>query len=214
LIASGLTIVLLLVASSAARRALARANILVPLLTAGGLVLAYTAAAASGSPHLKYGFMRDYVAPMALLTVVALGLLSAVRRDGRAGLFRAGVSLLLLCTVGLMMLRPVAGSVLPQFALGGVSYSASCAGDTCGFTAAVVDRAGRPVDIATDTVYRKSCGGRTEEGVATLETIRLDRSACSSIFLVPAATGLYQTPEPIAHIDQPAIPAPDALTHR
>jgi len=206
LVAAGLSIMLLLVSSPSARAAILRPQLLVPLLTAGGLVLAYTSAAAAGSPHLRYGFMRDYIAPMTLLLMVALGLLAAVRDSGEVGRFRAAAWVLLISTFGLMGLRPIAGNPLPQFAFGGVAYTANCTETDCGFSVAATNLSGQPVVIAPDTVYGKTCGAQTEWDVADIAMIRLDRGKCTSIVLIPAVTGLYETPDPTRDVGQPVIP--------
>jgi hypothetical protein len=47
------------------------AEFFLPLLVATGLITGYVSSAASGSPHLKYGFVRDFMAPTWCLALTA-----------------------------------------------------------------------------------------------------------------------------------------------
>jgi len=202
LVAAALVVALLLVFTGGARRALPRADILFALLTAGGVLLAYTAAAPSGSPHLRYGFSREYLLPMVLLVMAAAALASA----GKPRVIASTIGGLVLVVLALMGLRPLAANALPQYELSKAAYAADCGPANCSFAISAYNRLGQPVAISPLTIYAKQCGDQLTQGVADLDQVAYDPRTCRSIELVPAVTGLAETPNPTQYLTEPPVP--------
>jgi hypothetical protein len=193
--------------SGAARRALLRPPVLLALLIGGGVIVAYTGAIPSGAPHLRHGFMRDYVVGMVLLEMVLFALVAAAWPDGGARRARpqGPVALALFGTLVLagMLGRQVSSNFLPDQALARLAYTPICNDDECRFTLVASNRAGRPVPLPTTTVAFTDCGGMREVRIAPLEAITFDKARCSDINLVPAVIGYVDAPVGFDHIAEP-----------
>lgn len=212
LVAAGLAICAMLAGSPAARRAVLRPAVLFPLLAAGGALFAYTAGVPSGSPHLKFGFMRDYVAPMVLLFMAMCGLVAALPAAedaavvARARRWSWGVlSGFVVVVIALMAARPFSGNFLPAYAISDFTYLSQCTDEACRFSARVINKNGTPITVPGVTVFVKQCDGREIAGVADLDAVTYDPRACNALILLPAVTGLFQTPGPADHINGPDV---------
>ena len=171
-------------------------GILFAVVTAGGLVLAYVSGAPSGSPHLKYGFFRDFVPPLILLTSAFIGALAVQRaEDGRTG----GVLLLSLLVYfvmlfGLTALRPVglpplAASQVERFEIG-----SSCAGGQCTFRLEALGFSGTTLPHG-DLVYVTCSGDPQFRPIWRLSELKTNAGQCPRVTIVPLASGLLYTPE-------------------
>lgn len=214
LVGAAVAIVVAVVGSAAARRALFRPLVLFPLLVAGGAIAAYTAGVPSGSPHLRYGFMRDYLAPMVLLFMAMCALLCAppVTEDA-ATIPRArqrswsALGVFVVVVISLIGARPFAGNFLPGYAIADFTYVAQCTGDACRFSSRAVNENGASMAVPDATVFIKQCGGQEIAGVTTLGAVTYDPRACDALVLLPAVAGLFQTPGPADQINGPGVGA-------
>ena len=166
------------------------------VLAAGGTILAYVSGAPSGSPHLKYGFFRDFIAPMMLLICAFVAALATQRAtDGRWGA-RLIVPLVVFFAVlvGLTALRPVG---LPQLTGAHVSQfriSSTCEGGVCSFGLAALDGGGETLPY-NDLAY-VTCEYRPmEKPVQRVSELRIPTADCPHVSIVPLAAGVLYTPE-------------------
>lgn len=166
------------------------------VLAAGGTVLAYVSGAPSGSPHLKYGFFRDFIAPMMLLICAFVAALATQRAtDGRWGA-RLAVPLVVFFAVlvGLTALRPVG---LPQLTSAHVSQfriSSSCEGGVCSFGLAALDGGGEALPY-NDLAY-VTCENRPmEKPLQRVSELQVEAADCPHVSIVPIAAGVLYTPE-------------------
>ena len=144
-------------------------RLLVELTTAATvLVLGYTASTMTGSPHLRYGFARDYLLPALLVTIVAVALASAglwlllTRRSKRA---ISGESIFVVLAIA-GSVAMVAGAAyarangIPRLEgrqLGPISYLAHCDASQCVVSLDAATPAGEPVGIPGASVLTFGC---------------------------------------------------------
>ena len=173
------------------------------MLTAGGLVLAYASGAPSGSPHLKYGFFRDFIPAMVLLTTVFVALLARQRvaeRDSASTLLPLIVFFMVV--VSLTALRPVglpriAGSEVSRFEI-----SSTCDGGQCGFELTARDAAGETMPY-NDLAYVTCQNGSDFAKTLKLSELRVSSADCASVSVIPVASGLVYTPEGDGFLREP-----------
>jgi hypothetical protein len=55
------------------------------------------------------------------------------------------------------------------------------------------------------TVFIKLCDGHEIAGVTNLDAVTYDPRTCTGLTLLPAVAGLFQTPNPTAHIIGPDL---------
>ncbi|HEY1092019.1 MAG TPA: hypothetical protein VGE47_13075, partial [Burkholderiaceae bacterium] len=171
-------------------------GILFAVLAAGGLVLAYVSGAPSGSPHLKYGFFRDFVPALILLTSAFIAALAVQRaEDGRA----AGALLLSLLVYfvmlsGLTALRPIG---LPQLAgthVARFEIASSCSAGPCTFTLAAFGASGETLPY-DDLVYVTCSGDPKFQPIWRLAELQASAAQCPRVGILPLASGLPHTTE-------------------
>ena len=143
-------------------------------IAAGGITIAYTASSLAGPSHLKYGFVREYLLPAALIGVVAVVLACSrawlvVRARGSVRVGRVGASPEFRIAaggvvVGLAMIATVSIARehgLPRVTsrhLGTVSYEATCRGETCRVVVDAVDVNGAPISLPESSTLTFGCG--------------------------------------------------------
>lgn len=192
-----------------ARRHWPPLDALVALVAAALLIVGYTASIAAGGPHLRYGFVRDFIAPAALLCYSAarLGLLAhqSWRRHGFSALPMAGA-------LSLVVLATLPGFVLPRVGPHLVDYqlssSSTCAaGISVGCTLEVEgrDESGRVHGLNGNTIVRVTCAGQVPASLVVgaempREVLRhIDEcestGASVSIGYLPVMAGFSHTPE-------------------
>lgn len=198
----------------ALQRRLPPYDVLVAVLTAGALVLGYTANPIAGGAHLKYGFVRDFTAPAALLLYAAgravVVLLRTRRQDGVRSSTSHPLALAVVAALGVFALVP--GQVLPRvgpvLSDFGLSSDSSCLQDrTAGCTLDLVgqDVSGAEVDLRDRVIMASICDGLpgpifVSDGVLPDEVAEADRSCRaaggeSEINYKPVELGVFQTPD-------------------
>lgn len=206
--------------------------VLFALLMAGGLILGYSAGLPSGSPHLKYGFFRDFIAPMLLLGMVVIALFPALAtsesdvRPVRGAFLRQGALATVMVafagsTLMLMALRPVGLPRLEGYHLEDVAMKVECADDACGVRSSARNIRGEDVALPDVGLLYLRCGGDESLRVMDVDEISIDPSGCSQPVMagfMPAALGQVATPEersflyenllPIVEEAERRIPAP------
>ncbi|HSF61879.1 MAG TPA: hypothetical protein VLA69_09305, partial [Gaiellaceae bacterium] len=142
---------------SAASKRVREIRLLLEMTVASvGIVLGYSASTMTGSPHLRYGFARDFLLPALLTGVVAISLVSAAlwlllsRR--RAGRFSPEFGFVVLAVVGgaaiVVVLVMARASGLPRIEsrqLGPIEYTASCRGAVCDISLTAETTSGRSI---------------------------------------------------------------------
>jgi hypothetical protein len=209
---AALVVVLSAAAVLAARRRMLPVDVVVAFLVAGGLVLGYTANPIAGGAHLKYGFVRDFTAPAALLLYAAgrgVVHVQAERVARRLTLPPAPVVALL--TVGAVLALvpgqwlPRVGPVLVDVALAPNSSCLTTPTAGCTLDAVGVDASGDVIDLRDRVVLAASCNGILLPAYVTDGTlprpVAADAEACraqggrAAITFRPVELGVYQTPE-------------------
>jgi hypothetical protein len=148
-------------------------------IAATGIVLGYVASTISGSPHLRYGLVRDFLLPALLTSVAAAGLLGAglwlaLSRIGpirvppttiRLSTETVLVVLAFVLSVGIVTGAAVARSQgLPRIEsrkLGPVEYTATCRGSSCDVDVAAVTVSGNSISIPEPSTLTFGCGSDT-----------------------------------------------------
>lgn len=199
------------------RRVTVPPDVWIAVLAAGGLVLGYTANPIAGGAHLKYGFVRDFTAPAALL-LYAAARTAVLALEQRAscpspaadpGRRRAMTAALL--TGAALALVP--GYALPRLGAEVVDYVLvegpnSCAADLRAGCMLEVDGVapdeGRR-EVSDRLVLRYECGtsvlGVDLSSGRLPETVDEAREECDAageqlrVAFVPVELGLHQTPE-------------------
>jgi hypothetical protein len=171
-------------------------GVLFAILGGGGLVLAYVAGAPSGSPHLKYGFFRDFVPALILLTCAFIGALAAQRaEDGRTtGALVVPLLVYFVVLFGLTALRPVG---LPQFSEALVArfeIASSCSAGDCAFSLRALGASGEALPY-NNLVYVSCAGDPQFRPIWRLTELRADAAHCLRVAIVPLASGLLYAPE-------------------
>ncbi|MBK8086363.1 MAG: hypothetical protein IPK28_22470 [Devosia sp.] len=163
-------------------------------VTGGGLVLAYVSGAPSGSPHLRYGFFRDFIPPLVLLTTAFVGVLAVWRDEMRRSTVPlvAALAVFFVTTLLFTGLRTVG---LPR--IGGPDIArfetiSSCIGGKCAFELRVLDAAGQAT--AYDDLALVICTGSRQPEVVRISALSVDATECASLVAYPLASGLLYTP--------------------
>jgi hypothetical protein len=173
-------------------------------MAAGGMVLAYLCGAPSGSPHLKYGFFRDFVPPLILLTCAFIGALAVTRvAEGRTG--GTLVAPLLVCFVivaALTGLRAVGLPQLPGTHVARFEITSSCDAGECAFALRALDGAGQAIPYP-DLAYVACAAAPMSPPIRHVSELRVAMSVCPEVVIVPLASGLLYTPEDQAFFEEP-----------
>jgi hypothetical protein len=155
---------------SAASKRVREIRLLLEMTVASvGIVVGYAASTMTGSPHLRYGFARDFLLPALLTAVVAISLVSAAlwlllsrRKDGR---FSAEFGFVVLAVAGgaaiVAALVGLRANGLPRIEsrqLGPIEYTASCRGSVCRISLAAETTSGRPISIPEASTLTFGCG--------------------------------------------------------
>ena len=171
-------------------------GVLFAILAAGGTILAYLSGAPSGSSHLKYGFFRDFIAPMVLLTgafIAALATRRTTDAHPRDGLL-VPMLVYFMVLIGLVALRPFGLPAIPVPQAVQFQIASSCADGQCSFALTALDTAGQPLPY-NDLVYI-SCGDNPlAEPVQRISQLRVEAASCPRLGIVPLAAGVFYTPE-------------------
>jgi hypothetical protein len=140
-------------------------------IASAGLVLGYSASTLTGSPHLRYGFARDFLLPALLIGIVSVGLLSAGlwlalsrlrgRRISPEFAFVTFAVVGSACLVlGLACARANGIPRLETHKLGSVVYTASCRGETCAISIAATSTQGRSIAIPEASTLTFGCASQ------------------------------------------------------
>ena len=155
---------------SAARDRLRAIRLLAEMTIAStGIVVGYAASTLTGSPHLRYGFARDFLLPALLTGIVGVGLVSAglwlllARRAGRR--LSPEFSFVVLAFVGsacaVVVLAYARANGIPRIEgsqLGAVTYTATCRDDTCRVAIAAETTSGASTSIPPASTLTFGCG--------------------------------------------------------
>jgi hypothetical protein len=145
-------------------------RLLVELTTAATiLVLGYTASTMTGSPHLRYGFARDFLLPALLAAIVAVALASAgvwllLARRSRLVIRPESVFMVLALATSVVLVAGAAyarADGIPRLEarqLGPVSYLAHCEGSQCVVSLDAARPDGKPIGIPEASVLTFGCG--------------------------------------------------------
>lgn len=171
-------------------------SVLFAIVAAGGLILAYVSGAPSGSSHLKYGFFRDFVPALVLLTCSFIAAIATARAsDGQT---RASLVVPLLVFMGVVTvltgLRAVGLPQVPGADIARFEVASRCEAGSCSFALGAFDSGGNEVPYP-DLSYVTCNGTPLSPAVRSLSELRVDAVACPSIAVVPVASGLLDTPE-------------------
>lgn len=165
-------------------------------ITAGGIILAYVSGAPSGSPHLKYGFFRDFIAPMLLLTGAFIAALAMERAtDGRWSVpLIVALVVYFAVAVGLMALRPVGLPQLTEAHVSRLTVASRCEAGTCRFSLSArgPDGEALPYD---DLAYVACNGVPMPKPVQRLATLEVAAAECPRVGIIPVVSGVLYTPE-------------------
>lgn len=140
-----------------------------------GLVIGYAASTLSGSPHLRYGFARDFLLAALLATVVVVALAAIVLwhvvRRSSTGRRASPETVFVLATVVSVVVVVTASvyarsSGLPRLEsrhLAAVSYVARCVGDRCAIEVDARTPSGSRIAIPEASTLTFGCGGERPE---------------------------------------------------
>jgi hypothetical protein len=156
-------------------------GVLFATLTAGGIVLAYVSGAPSGSPHLKYGFFRDFVPPLVLLTGAFIGAVATQRAaDGRTHIgLVLSLGVYFVVVVGLTALRPVGLPSLPGTHVERFELTSSCAAGDCRFALAAIGPSGTAMPYS-DLAYVTCSADPLFSPIRRVSELRGERSRLSA----------------------------------
>lgn len=171
-------------------------GVLFAILAAGGLVLAYISGAPSGSPHLKYGFFRDFVPALILLTGALIGALAAQRaEDGRtAGALLVPLIIYFAVLFGLTALRPVGLPPVVGAHVARLGIASSCSAGDCTFSLKALAASGEALPY-NDLAYVTCTGDPQFRPIWRVSELKADAASCRRIAIIPLASGLLHTPE-------------------
>ena len=142
-------------------------------LASAAIVVGYSASTLTGSPHLRYGFARDFLLPALLSGIVAVSLgsagvwllLSRRRRAGRLSPEFAFVMLAFLMSASLVVVLAVArADGIPRIEsrhLAALTYTATCRESECDISMAAETPAGRAASVPDASVLTFDCGRGT-----------------------------------------------------
>ena len=139
-------------------------------IASAGLVVGYSASTLTGSPHLRYGFARDFLLPALLMGIAGVAL-------GSAGLWRALSSrkrkrmlspefaFVMLALVGsacaVVVLAFARANGIPRIEskqLGAVTYTATCSDDVCRVAMTAETTSGDAIAIPKPSTLTFGCG--------------------------------------------------------
>lgn len=171
-------------------------GVLFAILAAGGMILAYLSGAPSGSSHLKYGFFRDFIAPMVLLTggfIAALAMRRTTSAQPSGGIV-VPIAVYFIVLIGLVGMRPFGLPSIPGPQATQFQIASSCGGGLCGFTLSAFDAAGQKLPY--DDLAYLSCGDEPlAKPVQRISQLQVDAASCPRLGIVPLAAGVLYTPE-------------------
>ncbi len=178
-------------------------GVIFAILTTGGLVVAYVAGAPAGSPHLAYGFFRDFVPALMLLTTAFIGALATQRAvDGRTGpALVAALVVFFAVTIGLSGLRAVGLPQAPGTQVARFEFGSTCASD-CTFSLKAIGEAGEALPY-DDLAYVICAKGPPLAPIQRVSALRVKAETCGALAIVPVASGLLYTPQDDALFDKP-----------
>jgi hypothetical protein len=170
-------------------------------IASAGIVVGYSASTLTGSPHLRYGFARDFLLPALLMGIAGVALVSAgiwrllSSRKRERGLSPEFV-FVMLALVGsacaVVVLAYARANGIPRIEskqLGAVTYTATCSGDTCRVAMAAETTSGRAIAIPQASTLTFGCGSDKPRFTVYAKTpadgVRVD-GTCSSPRLVAA----------------------------
>jgi len=179
-------------------------GVLFATLAAGGIVLAYISGAPSGSPHLKYGFFRDFVSPLVLLTGAFIAAIATQRAgDGRTGaVLLLSLSVFFAAVLGLTALRPVGLPPLPGAHLERFELTSSCNAGNCSFGLEAIGSSGEALPY-NDLAYVTCSADPRFPPIRRVSELKLSAAQCPTVAIVPLASGLLYTPLAKAFEDNP-----------
>lgn len=166
------------------------------VLTAGGTIVAYVSGAPSGSPHLKYGFFRDFIAPLVLLTGAFVAAVAIQRSaDGRwTAPLVVPLAVFFAVLAGLVALRPIGLPPVPGPPIARFEFSSRCEGGSCSFTLAALDAAGKALPY-DDLAYITCDGKPAATPLQHASQLQIEAGSCDVVGMVPVAAGVLYTPE-------------------
>jgi hypothetical protein len=170
-------------------------------IASAGIVVGYSASTLTGSPHLRYGFARDFLLPALLMGIAGVALVSAGiwrvlasrKREGRLSAEFVFVMLALFgSAAAVVVLAYARANGIPRIEskqLGAVTYTATCSGDVCRVAMTAETTSGDATAIPKASTLTFGCGGDrarfTVYAKAPDQGVRVDER-CSSPRLVAA----------------------------
>jgi len=179
-------------------------GVIFAMITSGGLVIAYTSGVPAGSPHLNYGFFRDFMPALMLLTTAFIGALATQRvDDGRTRpALVAALVVFFTVTIGLAGLRAVGLPQIPGAHVDRFEFASSCPDGSCTFTLRAIGPTGEVLPY-NDLAYVMCAVDPSLPPVQRVSQMRVDAKACGWMTIVPAASGLLYAPQDDVLFDHP-----------
>lgn len=166
------------------------------VIAAGGITLAYLSGAPSGSGHLKYGFFRDFMAPLMLLSCAFIAAIAIQRAD--EGRWRVGLivplMLYFVVVIGLMALRPFGLPPLSWAEVARFEVTSTCTGGSCRFGLTAFGTDGKPQPY-NDLGYAVCTNEKLDRPVQPVAELQVDAARCGRIAIIPVAAGVMLTPD-------------------
>jgi hypothetical protein len=208
IVAAPASLIVILICGAVWCRHIFQPQVLFTLLTAGGLMLAYTSGLPSGSAHLKYGFFRDFVASMVMFGMVSITMFASLAIPERAT-HRAVNTMpqriapllplsFIAITAILLFFRTVGLPRIEGYHLDSVDLQMKCEGSSCRLDTFGMNTAGTAVPLPGPGLLKSVCGGQANLHVVKPSTMVLDKSDCTDgikIWFLPAIVGLIATPQ-------------------
>jgi hypothetical protein len=170
-------------------------------IASAGIVVGYSASTLTGSPHLRYGFARDFLLPALLMGIAGVALVSAgiwrllssrKRERGLSPEFVFVVLALVGSACAVVVLAYARANGIPRIEskqLGAVTYTATCSGEACRVAIAAETTSGHPIAIPQASTLTFGCGSDTPRFTVYAKTpadgVRVE-DTCSSPRLVAA----------------------------
>jgi len=144
-------------------------------VAASGLVVGYAASTLSGSPHLQYGFARDFLLAALLAGVVAVAFAAIVLWHAltrRLSMGRVSPEIVYVLATVVSVVLVVTASVYTRSSgllrvesrhLAAISYVARCAGDQCTIQVEARTPAGNRIAIPEASTLTFGCGSERPE---------------------------------------------------
>jgi hypothetical protein len=139
-------------------------------IASAGIVVGYAASTLTGSPHLRYGFARDFLLPALLTGIAGVGLASAAlwlllssrkRERGLSPQFVFVVLALVGSACAVAFLAYARANGIPRIEsaqVGSVKYTATCRGDSCRIAIAAKTTSGDPISLPQASTLTFGCG--------------------------------------------------------